>query len=115
MKKKDYSHLKGMELWLYNSNGERYVANRKSKAKGFVAEIDFKKGITIKHKDTQVDLICLRADGHYRVSYKKYFDHIVSCVKNGSYKRRRDPNQLRATTKGTFNGCAFEESKGEKN
>ncbi len=53
-----YSHLKGNPVECILDEGRKWSANGKNRASGFVAEIDFYVGITIKCLDTQKDLVC---------------------------------------------------------
>lgn len=109
--KKDYSHLKGKEVWCFTSSIS-WAANGKNKAKGFVADIDLRKGITIKHCSTQEDMICLnksdivKHDNGNKV-YKDKFNWYIEQIKKGTVNCNKKPYNEK-TSNMNFSSCAFE-------
>ncbi len=86
---KNYNHLKGKPLECIIEEDAVWQANGEKKASGFVANIDFNVGISIKCLDTQKDLICLnKADadaGKYKCSYEERFNNLVNYIESGVY------------------------------
>jgi len=103
--KKKYQELKGTDVWVYVPEHMTLMANSRNKAKGFVAEIDYKKGITIKHKKTQKDLVCIKKGDNYPCNYKKLFEYVVESIKKGHHNFKKSPDYIES-----FNpsDCAFE-------
>ena len=78
------SKLKGNEVLVTNCDG---MVERGWDKKCFVADIDFKKGITIKHLESGEDIYCLNTGCP---DYERKFKYVVAEIKkgvmnNGSY------------------------------
>ena len=83
--------------------------NNRGRMRVFVADIDFKKGITCKTTKTQEDAICLNKDSAKYTNdpegYKNAFAYVLIAICKGSYHLNEKPIESSHTS--NMAPCAF--------